>query len=291
MPITACATLPTFFRQPPADTQVYLYTVGVGDNKNAATEDALSRLSLRLSSDIEASVHSMINTQRDEYKSETQSALYQQTHQLARPFTFNNYQIARYEQIKGQHYVLIHVHKPSFLADIEQTALNLLNPLLIAQQKYQQQDNQAELALSQFALRKYQNQLFKDAALLDAFNYPHQIKQRYSQALNTAISAANQFNYQLILPEELSFLKSALYPFHSPIGFSSNDKLLTVFITGAIIESAEQSQAARKLSLQYHWLTPQGKMMLLGHPIEVHAVGSQQDKLNSLLVEELKNKV
>ena len=246
--LSACANTAQFEFNAPADDKRNLYALGTGNNEKLAIEDALANLSLRLSSDVTSQVHTLLQQSRNDFAAQNSSVFFQQSSQIARPFTFNNYQVIKINQVSEQVQVTIAVAKQPFFASLHKTAAQQLIELEQVQNTAQQQNNQASVAVSQFKLKQIQNKLFKDIALLNAFSYPNALYQEYQQLLQTAINAAANFSYNFIAPDELKYLFDGDNLYQNAIGFVGNTPLI-VFVTGEMTLGQYQQKTAEKLVL------------------------------------------
>ncbi|WP_017443952.1 hypothetical protein [Gayadomonas joobiniege] len=276
--ILACAQsakVPDFVAQPVADSDSHFVTYGAGTTETLATKDALAKLSLRLSSQVSAKVYTLLAQTGQGQKTNQQQGYLEQSEQIARRFTFNNYQQIKKQQLDEQVYVVLAVERRSFFASLLQQSEQRLNTIVQLQQSSLSQKQTARLALTQFELAAIAAQIYADAALLNAFNYPNQLLTEHKNALQRAQQAAASYDYEFVLPPKLNFLNPALKNYRQGVGFTAGQAPVRIFITGALLKGQVNQQDATKVSFQLHWLNPQGQMQPFSQVIELIGRGEQ----------------
>lgn len=270
--LSACANSPQNLALFYEDTKSEFYTQGQGETKTAAIKDALASLSLRLSSQIQAEVHTLQVQNRQDGEISERRSYFESAQQRSRQFTFNNYQIEKVVPQGEQTLVWLSVARQPFFESLLATSEKLLNDIISIQNNSRLSNNLARLALTQFALSEISTKLYADVALLDAFNYPNALMENYQAARQSAISAAANFDYQFIIPAELDFLNKSFAEYQRGLGFTLGQPKLTIFVSGALLEKQDKGPAL-KASLQLLWLNPLGQMQVLSRVINVEASG------------------
>ncbi|EWH08233.1 hypothetical protein DS2_18358 [Catenovulum agarivorans DS-2] len=251
--LSACANTAQFELNAPTDDGYNLYANGVGANEQQAITDALANLSLRLSSNVSTQVHTLLQQSRTELAVQDTSVFFQQSSQVARPFTFNNYQVVKSQAIAEQTQVTIAVAKQPFFDSLHKQSAQKLSELAQTQMQAKEQDNLARLAVSQFELKRLQQKLYKDIALLNAFSYPNTLYQDYQQLLHNAIAAAANFNLRFVAPSSLNYLFDTQNLYQNGIGFVGQTPLV-IYVTGEMTLGQFNQVTAERLTLAINLL-------------------------------------
>ncbi|WP_016954696.1 hypothetical protein [Catenovulum agarivorans] len=288
--LSACANTAQFEFNAPADDNRNLYTLGTGDNEKLAIEDALANLSLRLSSDVSSQVHTLLQQSRNNFAVHDSSVFFQQSSQIARPFTFNNYQVIKTNKLAEQIQVTVSVAKQPFFSSLHREATQRLTELEQVQSLAKQQNNLAHLAVSQFQLKQMQSKLFKDIALLKAFAYSNSLYQDYQALLQNAINASAGFSYQFVVPNELKYLFAQNNLYQNAVGFIGQQPL-TIFVSGEVILGQYQQKTAEKLQLAINLLVTSSEQPQNLNQLNLQAIANDRSERQQQLISAFSEKM
>ncbi|NVK24807.1 MAG: LPP20 family lipoprotein [Gammaproteobacteria bacterium] len=214
--VTNATELPEWLATPPADSQLWFYSIGNGEDLKQAKNSALAELSTRIQIDVQTTTQQFVqaNNQQVDY------FLEQDNRFNSEKMSFNNVEVVREFKHEQGTYVLIKVDRDSFFSAkyiaIEENFAKLLSP-----ENLQTPDSLATKLSKVINYQWQKNWLTTQLNILNAYDIDitelNRLKQKIEQDV---IEVAQQVSTTLTLPENMAPpIRSPLEQWVTNVGF------------------------------------------------------------------------